>query len=245
MKISFKLAFSVLIIMTFIFQAQIGSGSLVAVTQDNSGFPQVDLGPGFNNTELNFGYKFFNASQEANYTSIVSDWTSNFGANSSSIFGSITPEIVANYQVIALVGSSDGAAQSEVSAIKGGLNQGKGLLYLANTDNSSTSAQNFFDELFGVPILNFTTNEVMGTSYSGSVPYVTTNEFSSPTTPITENVTKLVFPHTIGININRTAISESNMTIKDIYPIALDSNSRQPLSYLMISPKLESINIKL
>ena len=229
MKISFKLAFSVFILMTFILQAQIGSSSLVAVNQDNSGFPQVDLGPGFNNTELNFGYKFSNSTQESNYTSSTSDWSSVFGVNSSSIFGSITADTVAKYQVITLFGSQTEVGTSEVQAIKDGLNQGKGLLYLANSDNASIAAQKFFDDLFGVPVVNFTMNEVMGNSYSGLVPYVVSNEFSSPTTPITANVTKLVFPHTVGININRTAISETNMTIKDIYPIVVDSSSRQAI----------------
>ena len=163
MKMSFKFAFSVLILITFIFQAN--QSPVMAVTTDNSGFRQVDLGPGFNDSSINFGYKFYNTTEQTNYTSVINNWDTIFG-NATPVTGSITSDSFLNVanplQVMTIFGSTTQVDSSEVTAIQSGLNQGKGLLYLAGADNVSSSAQTFFNALFGVPLVNFTSNHVYG-----------------------------------------------------------------------------------
>ncbi len=231
MKMSYRLAFSILIIMTFIFQTYSGQArtASLTVTSDNSGFPQIDLGPGFNHSEINIGYKFYNQSVQSNYSIVASNWLQNFGINTSALSGSITSTEVAKYQVMTIFNSQSEAATSEVDAIRGGLNQGKGLLYLVNGANASQSAQNFFDTLFQTSVVSFTNHTITSSTYSGSNPYVVATEFSSPITPVTANITKVVFPNTVGMTINKTAIPQSNLTIKDIYPVVFDSNQNQAL----------------
>ena len=210
---------------TFLFQVL---SSHPTIATDNSGFPQVDFGPGFQNSEIDYAYKFYNSTESSNYTSVISNWDASFG-NSSSITGSITSDTVSNVQVLSIFNSGTDAASSEVDAVRNALSQGKGLLYLTNSYNSSNSAQKFFDDLFGVSIINFTSTELYGSTFSGNHSYVLATEFTSPATPLTQNVTKLVFPHTVGMNINYTAIPKTNITIKDIYPIVYDSNKKEDL----------------
>ena len=217
-----KLAFAALIILTFLFQVQ---STQPTVAQQDSGFPQVDLGPGFQTNQIDYAYKFYNSTLQTNYTYLVnSNWGPTFG-NGSLISAGITPDIFSTSQVLTIFGSSSTSTTPEIDAVRSGLNQGKGLLYLV--DNSSSAAQNFFDTLFGVQLVNFTSKEIPGSTFSGALPYIIATEFGSPTTPLTQNVTKLVLPHTVGMSINTTAVSQSNLTIKDIYPVVYDSSQNQ------------------
>lgn len=216
----FHYAFSVLIIMAFIFQIQSIHPTLA---QQDTGYPKVVLGPGFQENQITYAYKFYNASQQTNFTSVIGEWGSTFNSTGTpNISGGITSSIFPQTQVLTIFGASVQSTQTEINVVRTGITQGKGILYLVG--NSSTSAQNFFDSLFYEPVVNFTANELQGSTYSGSLPYVTATDISSPTTPITANVTKLIFPHTFGITINSTAVSETNMTIKDIYPVISYNN---------------------
>lgn len=228
---SYRLAFSILIIMTFIFQTYSGqaSTSSLTVTSDNSGFPQIDLGPGFNRTSINIGYKFYNSTVSGNYSQVTNSWLQDFGANTTSISGSITTDTVAKYQVISIFNSATDAGSSEIDAIKGGLNQGKGLLYMVDSANASAAAQSFFNTLFQAPVISFSNQTVQSSNFAGNYSYVAATEFSSPTTPVTENITKVVLPNAVGMTINQTAVSKANLTIKDIYPVVYDSVSKQDL----------------
>ncbi len=233
MKMSFKFAFSVLILITFIFQAQTSQPGVLAQSVDNSGFPQVDLGPGFNTSSINFGYKFYNSTDQSNYTDILNTWQHEFSGNSTPI-GSITSDSFSSTsspnQVIVIFNSGTEAGSSEISAVKDALNHGKGLLYLVNTANSSIAAESFFTDLFQAPVVNFTSDIIHGSELGMQQNYVVSTQFSSPVTPVTENVTKLVLPDTVGVNINTTAIPEiNNITIKDIYPIVVDPRNGQSL----------------
>ena len=225
LKNIFKLAFSVFIILTFLFQGQV---SQPTIAQQDSGFQQIDLGSGYKSNEITFATKFYNSTLVSNYTQVVTDWNSNFG-NKTDLSSSISSDSIRSSRVITIFGSTTEASTTDVDSIRGALGEGKGLLYLANSDNTSTSAENFFKNLFGAEVVNFTTSEVLGSTYSGTTHYVVATQFNSPTTPVTENITKLVLPHTIGITVNRTAMSESNVSIRDIYPIIYDSTTQKAL----------------
>lgn len=219
MKTKFKLAFSVLILTSFLIPVQTAK---LALVQDNSGYPQVQVGPGFQPSQIDLAYKFYDANVLSNFTSVISAWQANFG-NATSIAGSIASTNLEGAQVLSIFASSTASTATEVSAVKAAVGQGKGLLYMAGPSNSSTSGQKFFEDFFGAPIIDFSQNETLGSTYSGSTHYVVSTEFNSPVTPVTENLTKVIFPHAISLSINQTALTETNVTIKDIYPIAYDS----------------------
>jgi hypothetical protein len=222
---NFKLALSALIFIILIVQVLSSQSSIVQI---ESGFPQVDIGPGFKTKDIAFGFKFYNDSETEKYTTIISNWRNDFKSGSS-IFGTFGSSEVQDIQVLSLFNSNTEATSSEVSAVKSIMSQGKGLLYMVDTYNSSQAAQKFFTDLFGVPIVNFTNSEIQGSTFSGNLSYVVATEFGSPATPITQNISKLVFPHSIGMEINYTAVSETNLTINDIYPIVYDSHSQKNL----------------
>ena len=222
---NFKLAFSVLILTSFLIPVQTAK---LALVQDNTGYPQVQVGPGFQPNEINVAYKFYDSNLFLNNTAVVQQWGSNFG-NATQVTGSLTQTAISTAQVITIFGSQTQSTKTEVSNVESAVEQGKGLLYLTNSLNSSSSAQQFFDDFFNASVIHFDTNETLGSTFSGSTHYVIATEFNSPLTPVTENLTKVIFPHALGFSINQTALSETNVSIKDIYPIIYDSYSQTTL----------------
>jgi hypothetical protein len=217
-----KILFTSKLSILFLLIITLSSTALPSVAQE-SGYEQVHLGPGNKISDINFVVRHANQSARNDYATLIADMADLYG-NDFEVVAPLTSGDIANRDVTVLINSVTNSTSSEVDAIKSSLESGNGFLLVNQPGNTTRSSQDLLNRLFETEIVTFTDYQINGSLFDTQLPYILTSNFNSPRTPVTQNITKLIIPNSVGLSINYTAVPETNLTIKDIYPLILDNN---------------------
>lgn len=200
---------------------------------------EPDLGPGVEPKELD--YQVFIGTttpvNALNFTDVLDRWDSAFAEFTTQPVTTLTSASLTDKESLVIFGPAADFSDSEINAAQTFAKRGRGILYLTSPNNISETAQDFVNRFFDAQLITFETSQLNGSTFSGEVDYVVSTDFSSPRTPAVTNLTKVVFPRGVAMDINHTARSETNQTIKDIYPIMYDPQTGKSLA---IAVELES-----
>lgn len=176
---------------------------------------------GFQPEEINFAFLVEEVPEltENNFTHFLTVLEDTLGE--SETITSITSLNLANKQVIVIVSPESNFTENEIAEIETFIENGKSVLYMTGADNLSKVSQKFFDDFFGTSLISIDEQLLSNDT-------VVTTQFASPRIPAIEDINKLIFPKSVGLTINSSA--QTNRSLKDIYPLVIDSLTGKALA---------------
>jgi hypothetical protein len=151
----------------------------------------------------------------AHQNNLSSTELTNLSSILNSEFGSVIPynteftqDNLASLDVLVIIAPTVALTNAELNLMEEFLKQGKSLLVASSYRNQTTDSANEILQPFGLSF-NLTSSLIPDLVQQGDQPnsyYYLARNFTTPTTPISANITQLILPSALGISFNETKL---------------------------------------